>query len=156
MSMIDPRVRRPEHHELLIQQLRNECNEGGAGFPAIRDVLLFAAGVGYTNGRRLPFDKSGEPIRYDILTYDALAEPFVAMLAAVSVDEDPEVLEATRLHERIKIFEEYANGGLEYLQEQVNTRKEPLDVIVSSITVEELSDASQHRNASIEELLGDY
>lgn len=151
MSVIDPRVRRPERHEVLIQQLRND-----AGFPAMRDALLFAAGVGFAQGRRVPFDKSGEPIRYEILTSDALAEPFVSMLAAVSTEGDPEILDAVRLPERITIFEEYTNGGLEYIQEQVNTRREPLDVIVRSLTVEAVSDAGEVRGVSIEELLDSF
>ncbi len=148
MSVVDPRVRRPERHEVLIQQMRND-----AGFPAMRDVLLFAAGVGFAQGRRVPFDRSGEPIRYEILTNDALAEPFVSMLAAVSAQGDPEILDSARLTERITIFEEFANGGLEYIQEQVNTRREPLDVVVRSLTIEALSDAGEVRGATIEELL---
>lgn len=151
MSVVDPRVRRPERHEVLIQQLRND-----AGFPAMRDVLLFAAGVGYAHGRRVPFDKSGEPIRYEILTNDALAEPFVSMLAAVASEGDPEILDAARLPERITIFEEYANGGLEYIQEQFNTRREPLDVIVRALTIEAVADAGEIRGATIEELLDSY
>lgn len=148
MSMVDPRVRRPERHEVLIQRLRND-----AGFPAMRDVMLFAAGVGFAQARRVPFDKSGEPIRYEILTGDAMAEPFVSMLAAVTNEGDPEILDTNRLPERITIFEEYANGGLEYLQEQLNTRREPLDVVVRSIAVEAVSDAGTVRGATIEELL---
>ena len=151
MNVVDPRVRRPERHEVLIQQLRND-----AGFPAMRDVMLFAAGVGFGQGRRVPFDKSGEPIRYEILTNDALAEPFVSMLAAVTKEGDPEILDASRLPERITIFEEYANGGLEYIQEQLNTRREPLDVIIRSLTTEAVSDAGEVRGATIEELLDAY
>ena len=151
MSVVDPRVRRPERHEVLIQQLRND-----AGFPAMRDVMLFAAGVGFAQGRRVPFDKSGEPIRYEILTNDALAEPFVSMLAAVTKEGDPEILDASRLPERIMIFEEFANGGLEYIQEQVNTRRQPLDGTVRTLTVETLTDAGEVRGASIKELLDTY
>jgi dnd system-associated protein 4 len=151
MSVVDPRVRRPERHEVLIQQLRND-----AGFPAFRDVLLFAAGVGFAQGRRVPFGRSAEPIRYEILTNDALAEPFVSMLAAVTSEGDPEILDAARLPERIVIFEEYANGGLEYIQEQLNTRREPLDVMVRSLTVEGVADAGEVRGATIEELLDAY
>lgn len=151
MTSRDARVRRPERHEVLIQHLITE-----AGFPAMRDVLLFGAALGYSVGRRVPFDKAGEPIRYDILTNDAQADPFVSMLAAVSVPDDPEVLDSDRLSERIAIFEEYANGGLEYLQEQINTRKEPYDVIVRSLTVDALSDAGSVEGATIEDLLESF
>ena len=151
MSIVDPRVRRPERHEVLIQQMRND-----GGFPAMRDLMLFAAGIGFAQERRIPFDKTAEPIRYEILINDALAEPFISMLAAVAKEGDPEILDATRLSERITIFEEYANGGLEYIQEQVNVRREPLDVVVRSLTIENLSDAAAARGASIEELLDTF
>jgi len=151
VSIVDPRVRRPERHEVLIQQMRND-----GGFPAMRDLMLFAAGIGFAQERRIPFDKTAEPIRYEILINDALAEPFISMLAAVAKEGDPEILDATRLSERITIFEEYANGGLEYIQEQVNVRREPLDVVVRSLTIENLSDAAAARGASIEELLDTF
>ena len=151
MSSADARVRRPERHELLIQSLLSE-----ARFPAMRDVLLFAAALGYSANRRAPFEKSGEPIRYEILVNEAQADPFVCMLAAVTKPEDPEILDADRLGERIAIFEEYANGGLEFLQEQINTQRKPYDVIVKSLTVDALTDAGGIEGASVEDLLESF
>jgi len=148
VSSADARVRRPERHEVLIKDLMSE-----ARFPAMRDVLLFAAALGYSVNRRASFDKSGEPIRYEILVNEAQADAFVSMLAAVTVQDDPEILDATRLGERIAIFEEYANGGLEYLQEQINTQRKTYDVIVKSMTIDALADAGAKEGASVEELL---
>ena len=151
MSSADARVRRPERHEVLIQTLLTE-----ARFPAMRDVLLFAAALGYSANRRVPFDKPGEPIRYEILTNEAQADAFVSMLAAVTMPDDPEILDATRLGERIAIFEEYANGGLEFLQEQINTQRKPYDVIVKSLTVDALTDAGGVEGASVQDLLESF
>ena len=151
MSSADARVRRPERHEVLIQTLLTE-----ARFPAMRDVLLFAAALGYSANRRAAFEKSGEPIRYEILVNEAQADPFISMLAAVTKPDDPEILDASRLGERIAIFEEYANGGLEYLQEQINTQRKPYDVIVKSLTVDALTDAGGIEGASVQELLESF
>jgi len=148
MSGSEQRVRRPEQHEALIQHLRDE-----GGFPTMRDILLFAAGVGFANGRRVPLQKPGEGIRYEVLVNDSLADPFVSMLAAVTHPDDPEILDSARLDERVKIFEEYANGGLEYIQEQANSRHLPYDVIVRSLATEALDDTRTAEPASISDLL---
>jgi dnd system-associated protein 4 len=148
MSGSEQRVRRPEQHEALIQHLRNE-----GGFPTMRDILLFAAGVGFANERRVPLQKPGEGIRYEVLVNDSLADPFVSMLAAVTHPDDPEILDGARLDERVKIFEEYVNGGLEYIQEQANARHLPYDVIVRSLATEALDDTKAAAPASISDLL---
>lgn len=152
MSSHDIRVRRPDRFEVLLQQLRG----GEVGFTTLKDVLLFAAGVGVTQNRRVAFEKSGEPIRYDTLTSDAWAEPFISMIAACAAIDDPEILDDTRLEQRVLVFEEYANGGLEYIQEQVNVRKQPYEVVIHTITVESLSDTQTAKPASIEDLLSSF
>lgn len=151
MSNSDNRVRRPAQHEALLQELKDK-----AGFPTMKDILLFAAGVGVSQNRRVPFDKSAEPIRYDTLTSDAWSEPFISMIAAVAAVEDPEILDVPRLGERIGVFEEFANGGLEYIQEQLNVRKQPCDVVVRTIVLEELSDTQTAKPASIGDLLESF
>lgn len=148
MNNIEVRVRRPADHEVLIQQLREE-----AGFPTIRDVLLFAAGVGISVERRLPFDRAGEAIRYETVTAEAFSDSFISMLAAAVTEGDPEILDGPRLSERVLIFEEYANGGLEYLQEQANARRQPIEVVALSLVTEALAGAGDAEPASIEELL---
>ena len=148
MSAIEVRVRRPAQHEALILQLREE-----AGFSTMRDVLLFAAGVGVSVGRRVPFDRSGETIRYETVTADVFSDAFISMIAAVTCEGDPEVLDGARLTERVLIFEEYANGGLEYIQEQANVRRQPHEVILRSLVTEALTDAGAVEPASVEDLL---
>ena len=147
MSVGEVRVRRPASHEVLIKHLQDE-----AGFPYMRDVLLFAAGVGVFHQRRVPFERAGEPIRYDTLTEPGFSGAFLAMMAACSI-ADPEILDGGRLQERVSVLEEYANGGLELIQEQMNVRGEPLDVVVRGLVMEALTDSTVVEPASIEELL---
>jgi len=133
---------------VLIQQLREE-----GGFPTMRDVLLFAAGLGVSTDRRIPFDRSGESIRYETVTAEVFSESFISMMAASITQEDPEILDGARLPERIQIFEEYANGGLEYLQEQINVRRQPLEVVVRSLVTEALTGVGKIDPVSVDELL---
>ena len=135
MSNADLRVRRPDKHETLIQALKDD-----AGFPALRDVLVYSAVIGFEQGRRLPFDKSGEPIRYDILLGSPYAETIVNMLAATCHPDDAEILDDSRLGERIRIFEEFANGGLEFLQGQINTQYGSRDDLIRSLVTDALVD----------------
>jgi len=148
MAGSDVRVRRPHEHEVLIQSLRDE-----GGFPTIRDALLFCAGLGVRNGRRREFAASNEPIRYEILTDPVFAAAFINMIAAVELSDDPEILDVTRLEERIGIFEEYVNGGLGYLQEQLNVRQQPIDVVLNALTTEALTVGVGAEPVSVDELL---
>lgn len=145
----DVRVRRPHQHERLMQELQED-----GGFPTFRDVLLFAAAVGYRQERRVPFTAAaGDPIRYDTLIHPAFGEALVGMIAANVVAEDPEIMDAARIEERIKIFEEYANGGLEFLQEQVNVRHKPASAIVIDLVAEAFTGSGGAQPVSVDELL---
>ena len=143
----DIRVRRPQQHEALMLELRQE-----AAFATYRDALLFAAAVGAYIQRRVPFTSSGEPIRYETLKEPMFSETLINMIAANEVD-DPEIMDSTRANERVQIFEEYANGGLEHIQEQVNVRHEPANLVVISLVTEALARSGSAEAVSVEELL---
>lgn len=133
-----------------MQELQNE-----GGFPTFRDVLLLAAAVGYRNDRRVPFTGSGEPIRYDTtMIVPAYSETLISMIAANVVTDDPEIMDDARLEERVEIFEEYANGGLEFIQEQVNVRHQTAALVVTDLVTESLSESGGAQPVSVDELLG--
>ena len=75
------------------------------------------------------------------------------MIAAVDNDEDAEILTSARLGEQILIFEEYANGGLSCLQEELNTRHQQLDVVLNALVTEALTTDIGANPASIDDLL---
>jgi dnd system-associated protein 4 len=145
----DVRVRRPQQHEALLIELRDE-----AAFATFRDILLFAAAVGAHVKRRAEFTSTGEPIRYETLKEPMFSETLLNMIAANEIADDPEILDVTRTGERVRIFEEYANGGLEYIQEQVNMRHEPANLVVIGLVTEALSRSGAAEAVSVEELLG--
>lgn len=143
------RARRPQQHEALMLELQSEGK-----FPTYRDILLFAAAIGYRQDRRVPFaTASGDPIRSDVLMAPGFSDTLINMIAANVVD-DPEIMDDTRMDERFKIFEEYANGGLEYIQEQVNVRHQPAALVVIDLVTEAFADDSGAKPVSVDELLG--
>jgi dnd system-associated protein 4 len=142
------RVRRPQQHEALLIELRDE-----AAFATFRDILLFAAAVGAHVQRRVAFTSSGEPIRYETLKEPMFSETLISMIAANEVADDPEIMDGARTGERVRIFEEYANGGLEYIQEQVNMRHEPANLVVIGLVTEALARSGVVEAVSVEELL---
>ncbi|WP_300578813.1 DNA phosphorothioation-associated protein 4 [uncultured Nocardioides sp.] len=149
-AFVDVRIRRPQQHEALMQELQND-----AQFPTYRDILLFAAAVGFRHDRRVPFSTAaGDPIRYETLTTPTFSEALVNMIAANVVTDDPEIMDGTRIEERIRIFEEYANGGLEYIQEQVNVRHQPAALVVIDLVTEAFADDGGAKPVSVDELLG--
>lgn len=131
-----------------MQELQSEGK-----FPTFRDVLLLAAAVGFRQDRRVPFTAfSGDPIRYETLTSPGFSDTLINMIA-VNVVDDPEIMDGTRIEERIKIFEEYANGGLEYIQEQVNVRHQPAALVVVELVTDALSENGGAKPLSVEDLL---
>lgn len=149
ISTGESRVRRPQQHEALMTELRDE-----GSFATFRDLLLFAAAVGFYFQRRVPFAAAaGDPIRYETLTVPAFSEALIGMIAANEVAEDAEILDSSRLDERIRIFEEYANGGLEYIQEQVNVRHQTASLVVIALVTEALSASGGAKSVSVTELL---
>jgi dnd system-associated protein 4 len=103
--------------------------------------------------RRAEFTNSGEPIRYETLKEPMFSETLLNMIAANEIADDPEILDVVRTGERVKIFEEYANGGLEYIQEQVNMRHEPANLVVIGLVTEALARSGAAEAVSVEELL---
>ncbi len=80
-------------------------------------ALMFAAALGAYQNRREPFSSAEEPIRWQIFENNG-DDAFIYALAIaetggfeVLADEDGE--------RYVSLFEEYANGGLEYLEEHV-------------------------------------
>lgn len=136
MVVNDVRVRRPKSKEPLMQSMRDE-----GGFATYRDVLIFAAAVGFSHDRRVPFEEVGEPIRYEVLADRSWAAQLVDMLGIHAYATDPEIMSEHRLQERVRVFEEYANGGLEYLGERLSRTQVPMDEFCATLVIDALIDS---------------
>lgn len=107
------RVRRPIEREDLLRELTREKEP----FATMAAAMIFAAALGFARERRTAFSKTSEEIPWDVFV-NAGAQPLIDMLAAVA-SEDKDILAADREEDRIRIFEEYACGGLEIIAERL-------------------------------------
>jgi dnd system-associated protein 4 len=103
----------------FVKSLR--ANEGGEGvFLTYGDILTFAAALGFQYKKRIPFEKASRRDPDPVLQEQFRDASIIGLLAfaetqnakILSLDEESD-------QQRAKIFQEYANGGLEILQEQL-------------------------------------
>jgi len=106
------RVRRPDQYDELLNLLKDK--EDGV-FSTLKSALVFSAAVGFKQNRRLPFSKTGEQIALSLFN-EHLDLPFIYALALIE-NNDVSYLQEDKFLEVINIFEEYAAGGLQYLDD---------------------------------------
>jgi dnd system-associated protein 4 len=120
-------VRRPKDKELLFSRLLEE-----GVFETYRDVMVFGAALGFARNRSESFEQSAEPIAWNVFS-GAGHEALVNMIAGVSKG-DLNILSDDRFDERLTIFEDYANGGLNALKEVLSRSTTPaLDIVLDLI-----------------------
>lgn len=121
------RVRRPKDKEELLTTLVDDDGP----FTTFREALVFAAALGVASQRRVPFDQTSEAIPWEV--FGNTAAPTMDMIAAVTSDEI-DILADDRIDDRMTIFEEYANGGLEVIRERLaNDPRPALDVVLDIV-----------------------
>lgn len=121
-----PNIHRSAIHEEWVQNLAMRKLSGAERtlFPTIRELLCFAALLGYSEGRRLPLDRSQgvEDVSYQQFERGE-AEDLIYLIALADT-KDPEVLKDGEEDRCATIFEEYINGGLEIIAETMRRKGE--------------------------------
>ena len=117
-----PRIKVAKDKAELVAKLLDSKGSTGA-FQTYADIVAFAASLGVKYGKRVQLAEISQsepaPINLEIFIsrgYDRLIE-----LIAVTETEDIKILatDAIAMAQRIQIFEEYANGGLEKLDREL-------------------------------------
>lgn len=101
------------------------------------DVLSFAAVLGANKDRKSPLgETTKEPIRQEVF-YGQGYDTVINLLAVFNTN-DPNILANSDEMDdkRVTIFEEYANGGLEILSEEVKGSQVYLDNILLMIAAQ--------------------
>jgi dnd system-associated protein 4 len=88
-------------------------------FETFSEEFVFAACLGFSRRMRIPFQKSGEAVPWEVLA-EAGGEEIVNILAVVATGE-LEFLSDARLDERLKIFEEYLQGGRKDIEAELSS-----------------------------------
>ena len=137
--MADKRVRRPAQYELLMNKIATN-KEGKQVFSSLKDCLVFAAALGFKNGKRESFSNSSEQIQLQIFS----GEHDIIFINSLAIQEtgDTSMLNDSKLDEKILIFEEYACGGLSILENKLalDPEKEIVTMIYSEISERSLVD----------------
>ena len=115
MAISYPDVRRPNHHEVVLQML---IGEQGI-FETMRDALVFCSALGYSRGRREEFSPNPNAIAWSTMAANQLFEQLLLMITASTSRDTPEQLGDGAIRERVKAFEEYACGGLSVIAEEI-------------------------------------
>lgn len=119
MSSRAANINRSRIHEDMVQRLAMIKLPGTDRtlFPTIRELLCFAALLGYSEGRRLPLDRSvgTEDVSYQ--QFERRDAEDLIFLIALAESKDPEILKDGEEGRCAEIFEEYANGGLQILRD---------------------------------------
>ena len=115
---MDRRIRYCKDKEEILNTLVR--SEGASVFTTFADALTFAAAYGYSKNLRIPLTAdTAEPIRSEVFErrgYDTLMYLLgVAALGSLEVLSDRDEW----VERRVSVFEEYANGGLALLADEL-------------------------------------
>lgn len=121
MAVHGANINRSRKYEDLVQLLASQKLSGSDRplFPTIRELLCFAALLGYSEGRRVPLDRSEgvEDVSYQ--QFERGDAEDLIYLIALADSRDPEILKDGEEGRCAEIFEEYANGGFGVLKDLI-------------------------------------
>jgi dnd system-associated protein 4 len=134
--MIERRISYSKDKGDIIRRLQRGDDSTGP-FALIADVLVFAAAFGLKRSRRVRLSEPlAEPIRQSVFErqgYDTMMN-----LVALHADPRPDILADSdeAVVARAQTFEEYANGGLELLQDELRGARDVLETIILLVSAE--------------------
>jgi len=141
----------------LFQWLRNDDDSIFKGLD-LKDIFLFAMAVGFKKGARIPLSDRKPSIR---LAYLDEQDEWLLKLVAIKTNEHLDILSNPK--EIVNIAEEYANGGINHLQTNINNElgdygkklHEDLHDILNSekSEINNLGDAVPENNVGTEKIL---
>ena len=117
------RVRIAKDKAEFVKSLVTANSKDGV-FETYADVVIFAASLGTKREKRLPLGgiSTKDPAPIGIEIFASRGYDLAIKLIAIAQTQDPKILssyEPNALEQRIHILEEYANGGLEILREEL-------------------------------------
>lgn len=116
-NLADERIRRPKKFNEVFDQLTGKSQN--AIFKSYAQLMIFAASVGFYYKNKKPFTTSDEPIRIHIFNNQDYFHSVFNMISFLESNKDIQIFDSKNLNKRIKIFEEYAFGGLEIIKSEV-------------------------------------
>lgn len=127
------RIQRASDKEDILKSL---VSDQVGVFKEIWKVLLFAAQIGFKNNIRLPLRETDPGKGIDQTTFgNCPAWPGILYLFALAETSKSEILSKSQEveNERVAVFQEYANGGLQILQDFFHSRTIDFDGLLDFI-----------------------
>ena len=128
-------VRRPKEHEQMMSDL---CQSDKKIFNTYKDCLVFAACLGSAKNEHRSFEKSSEPVGMHIFRGEFDETVFHAI--ALAEIKDPMIMSEANTAKRIKLFEEYACGGLDIIKNRIYESPEGWESAIVSLLAEKSPD----------------
>jgi dnd system-associated protein 4 len=121
--MAFPRIRVAKDKAELVKALV-DFNGARGPFPTYADAIVFAAALGAKYKKRVPLGtiSNTEPAPISLEIFISRGYDTVIKLLAIAQTKDTKILsthDANAEEKRVQIFEEYANGGLEKLRDEL-------------------------------------
>lgn len=124
-------VKRERAHEALTQRL---TVSGTTIFSYLKDLMIFAAMVGYSENERVSLN--GPTIEITLDTYSSDQKDGFIYLLGLIESRNGTCLKNENLRETVKVFEEYCNGGLYIINKWLDENpKDPigLDTLLDKV-----------------------
>ena len=155
--MVANRIRIARDKANLMQNLLATGSNKGP-FQTYADAVVFAASLGIKHGRKTPLEvistREPGPISWEIFAsrgYDP-----VIRLIAIAHTQELEILSSFNpRHEeqRLRIFEEYANGGLEILRDELRGAVDYTERILLILSAERWKNIPQDEDFDLSRFL---
>jgi dnd system-associated protein 4 len=105
-------------------------------FRDTKELVVFAAGLGYRKKRTYEVQKNGREIKLSAISGIRLGGADIVNAMAVAVDESVSILHPDKEKQRAEIFESYVNGGLGYLAGMIDRDKTAIEIIAAIVKSE--------------------
>ncbi|MBW4491810.1 MAG: DNA phosphorothioation-associated protein 4 [Oscillatoria princeps RMCB-10] len=151
------RIRIAKDKAELVKALTSSEGSKAGPFPTYADVILFAAALGARHKKRLPVGEISKrepgPIEEDIFV--ARGYDMVIKLLAIVDNKDAQIIssEVKYSERRIHIFEEYANGGLEILRDELRGAVDYTERLLLMLMSERVKDAHSEEEFDLSRFL---
>ena len=127
-------------------------------FETYADVLAFAAALGAKHKKRVPLKEIAkkEPSPVGLEIFISRGYDLAMKLLAIAETEDPKILstyDRDAEEQRIKIFEEYANGGLEKLRQELKGAVDYTERLLLILNAERFKEESANEEFDLSRFL---
>ncbi|MEH2283000.1 MAG: DNA phosphorothioation-associated protein 4 [Nostoc sp.] len=151
------RIRVAKDKAELVKDLTS--SDGGTGpFNTFADVIVFAAALGAKHKRRVALGEISkrEPSPIRIEYFASMGNDILIKLLAINETKDIKTLsinEEEYERQRNHIFEEYANGGLEILQNELRGSVDYAERILLFLSYERMNEEKQDEEFDLTKFL---